>query len=140
MHFLGYLSDDEIEKVKDVLSKIRFESFKAKLHDYDFFPSKKQPRVVVFNIDSNERIEKLQKMIEIELMKYKFFEAEKRKFKTHLTFGRIDKINQDQISLIEKEKIDGFWKVNEIDLMQSVLRGKLGSRYKILEKYKLWKK
>ncbi len=137
LHFLGYLDDDEIEKVKNVLSKIRFESFKAKLADYDFFPSKKQTRVVVFDIYSENKIESLQKMVGDKLCKYNFFKPEKRKYKAHLTFGRVKNISQKEIRLIENEKIIGGWRVDEIDLMKSVLRGKLGSNYEVLNKFVL---
>ncbi|MFA6296801.1 MAG: RNA 2',3'-cyclic phosphodiesterase [Patescibacteria group bacterium] len=137
LHFLNYLDNNEIEKVKSVLSKIKLKIFIAKLADYDFFPSKKQPRVVVLRVNSCNEIETLQKIIGDELKKYKFFEPEKRKYKAHLTIGRIDKITEKEIRLIENEKISGSWRVNEIDLMESVLRGKLGSNYKTLKKFVL---
>jgi len=139
LHFLGYLADYEIERVRNLLAKIRFEIFKTELSDYDFFPSEKMPRVVVFNIDSNNKIEDLQKMIGEKLSKYIFFKPEKRKYKAHLTFGRINKISENQINLIKERKVFGFWKITEINLMQSILK-RTGSEYKVLEKYKLWKK
>ncbi|MDD3887676.1 MAG: RNA 2',3'-cyclic phosphodiesterase [Patescibacteria group bacterium] len=139
LYFLGYLGNEEIEKLKDVLLKIRFECFRAELSDCDFFPNEKNPRVVVFNIDSNNKIEDLQKMIGEELSKYIFFKPEKRKYKAHLTFGRINKISNSQINLIKKRKVSGFWIITEINLMQSILK-RTGSEYKVLEKYKLWKK
>lgn len=140
LHFLGYLTNNEIEQVKDVLTKIEFKDFKAILNGFAFFPSVKQARVVVLKIESENKIEKLQNLIGEKLKKYRFFKLEKRKFKAHLTFGRVKSISEKEIKLIEKERISGSWLVQEIDLMQSILRGKLGSKYNILEKYVLWKK
>lgn len=136
LYFLRYLDDSEIQQVKTVLSEIKFKNFKAILAGYNFFPSKKQPRVIVLQIQSNDAIEKLQKEIGAKLNKYKFFKSEKRKFKAHLTFGRVKNITDKEIKLVEKEKIEGSWQINEVDLMRSILMGKRGSKYEMLKKFK----
>ena len=132
LYFLGYLSESQVVKVKNVLAKVGFEKFKAVLLGFCFFPSKKRPRVVCLDIESHGKTEKLQQMIGRKLKKFKFFKPEKRKFRAHLTFGRIKKINEIQVKMIEKKLIKGSWKIDKFELMESILRGRKGSIYKII--------
>jgi 2'-5' RNA ligase len=141
LNFLGLLTDREIVNVRHALELTvpNFPSFNAKLSDIRFFPSHARVNVVTVIIESNGKLEQLQKEIQKELAKFPFLKLEKREFKPHITIGRvkgkgIKTIDIERIKNLKIEKKE--WQIQEIELIQSVL-SKSGSKYTILKSFGL---
>jgi len=86
--FLGELTDNKINKIKEVLREIKFENFKVSLGSLGFFPSQNYIRVIWVDLKPKNQLEELYKKIESALVR-EGFRADKRNFETHVTLGRV---------------------------------------------------
>ncbi len=133
LKFLGELTHEQLEKVKEQLSKITFEKFEASLAETGIFSHNKSPRIVWLRING-EKIMQLQKQIDASLAG--LFKPEER-FMSHLTIARIKYVENikkflQNIKNIEVKKIK--FQVNNFKLMSSELTAQ-SPVYKILQKY-----
>jgi RNA 2',3'-cyclic 3'-phosphodiesterase len=133
LKFLGEISPEVLNKVKDKLSRIEFKPFKAKLLQVGTFNIKGKPKIVWVKI-GGEAIFHLQKQIDIALKD--LFPIEER-FMSHLTIARIKYLKSkaefnDFIKSIKPKPLT--FEVNEFKLNSSVLLP-LGPVYTILESY-----
>lgn len=132
LKFLGEIDEYKIEKIKEKLSEIKYNSFEAEIGSIGIF-SEKFVRIVWLHIAN---CEKLQKQIDEKLSE--LFEKEKR-FMSHLTIARVKSI-QDKKEFVEKlyniiiPKINFY--VDSFNLKESTLTSK-GSLYRDLERYNL---
>jgi len=130
LKFLGGVPADKINGISEALSGISgaFESFPITLSGIGVFPDLKHPAVLWLGVDKGaESLETLNDKIENALEKIGF-QKEKRKFKPHLTLGRV-KSSKNMPGLLKligntsfehKEDI----KINELSLFQSALNPK----------------
>ncbi len=137
LKFLGDISEEEINKVKEKLSKIKFEKFEIKTGEIGFFPSDKYVKVIWISLDS-DNIKKLKDEIETSLFELGITKEE-REFSSHVTIARIKKIKDNEKFLEEIKKLHLRKKkffVEKISLIKSELIQQ-GPIYKILEEFPL---
>lgn len=141
LKFLGHITDETVEKVKERLYNIAssFKPFRLSFKGIGFFPDRKRPRVIWIDISDSEVLKSLQETIDERLTEIGF-EREERDFSPHLTIGRIR-------SLKDREKLIGLidtikdWKFGSIDvdrvyLMKSDLRPG-GAQYSVIAEFPL---
>jgi RNA 2',3'-cyclic 3'-phosphodiesterase len=137
LKFLGNISEDEINKIKDKLSEISFSKFELFTDGVGFFPSEKYIKILWTKLVSNQL-----KFIK-DIIEEKLFEIgvnkEVREFSSHVTVARIKNI-KDKTKFLEKVKElqikkMGF-KVDKISLIKSELT-RSGPIYKILKEFDL---
>lgn len=138
LHFLGNLSDEQIETVKQILTRRvgESESVELELGLIGAFPGFHEPRVIF--VEAREKggnLIKLVKDIGQDLLN-KGFEVDNRPWQSHITLGRA-KGGIGKLDGIDHQFSDGErWQVESIDLMESEL-GSDGPQYKIVESFKL---
>jgi len=142
LKFLGNISILQVEQISLILKKavLGISSFKLRTGDKGAFPSLKKPRVYWIGIDEMEdnRLVCIQKKIEGELTKIGF-ESEGRKFKPHLTIGRVrdyKNIQQVNDTFIAYNFPTVEFNVQNIFLMKSELTPK-GAIYSVQNSVKL---
>ena len=137
LHFLGYLDEKQLDKVRNILQGSVFKTdIVLKIKGADCFPNRNRPRVLFFKCEEkkdNDLIG-LQKIIGQALI-YMGIEIDERPWQTHLTFARA----KEPITLpasFNRKVLDLEFKVEYIDLMKSVLTSK-GPEHTVLNKYSL---
>lgn len=142
LYFLGYLNEDEIKKIKEILTKITKNTspFNLSLENFCFFPNEKKFRVIAIQINDKEnKLCDLQKELGKRLTKLNFIRLEKKEYLPHLTIARAKELRP---SLEKIEKIKEIiipqkeWKVLDIKLIKSILK-KDGAEYIVLQNWKL---
>lgn len=98
LKFLGEISDDKVEEVKEKLRKIQIEKFPATIDRIGVF-SDKFVKIIWLHIDG---FEKLQKEIDNKLKG--LFPSEKR-FMSHLTIARVKSIKDKKEFLVKLKRI-----------------------------------
>ncbi len=108
MKFLGEVSEEKSEKIKNILAKIASETepFEITIRDIGAFPKIEYPRVIWAGIDkgANELKELAQKTDDA--LSRLGFEKERRPFAAHLTIGRVRNLSKNKAAL--KEKIEAL--------------------------------
>jgi len=136
-HFLGYLDEERLEKVRKILSETvkNVHVVKIKITGFSVFPNPRQPRVLFLKgREEGTVLADLQKDIGKKLKQINL-EIDYRPWQMHLTFGRVrNKIIFPQ--LILKENLKFEFEVSSIDLMKSDLRI-TGPIYTVLNSYPL---
>ncbi len=92
--FLGELTESQVDKIKNVLSEIKFEPFKVKLNSVGVFPSSNYIRVIWVDVLPKEKLIDLQKKIDETLIRVGF--RKNKTFETHITFSRIKYIKHKE--------------------------------------------
>ncbi len=136
--FLGNISLNQIENIKNILFKYNKEQFILKIKKCNYFNSK-QPKVLWLSFENSDK--KLIPLVnkintEIENMGFK---SEQRRFIPHITIARLKLYNQKDFNKVEKlisyinldvEKIKKF-KTEGVKLYKSTLLPE-GAKYTIL--------
>jgi len=137
LHFLGYLEEKQLDKVRSILQSSVFKTeIVLKITGVDCFPNQNRPRALFFKCEEkkdNDLIG-LQKIIG-QALRYMEIEIDERPWQTHLTFARA-KAPITLPASFNKKVPDLEFKVEYIDLMKSVLSPK-GPEYTVLNKYSL---
>src|SRR3989338_426276 len=123
LKFLGNITDEQIEAVKDILknSCAKFKPYSMHLKGMGAFPSLSSPRVIWVGMDEGSvQAQQIYDAIEESLSK-NGFRKEERKFSAHLTLGRVrsSKNKQRLIEAIEKEKC--FSSSEKLEILEIVL-------------------
>jgi len=136
LHFLGYLTDEQIEQVKTAISQVieNKQSFSLTINQLNGFPNLSRARVVFIDCfgDIDKAIE-IQKELGQNLQNLNL-EIDKRAWKAHLTICRIKNNEQFKIPDFDTPKLK--FKVSSIDLMKSKLTPS-GAEYSVLESFAL---
>jgi RNA 2',3'-cyclic 3'-phosphodiesterase len=142
LKFLGETRQEKIEEIRKALSELLKDTagFEIYLKNLTAFPGMTNPKVICVDIISGtEKLARIADSIENSLEKLGF-PRENRKFRPHLTLGRLK--SPDNCEKL-KDKIEKFREfdggkiqVNEICLMQSNLTRK-GPIYTTVEKFVL---
>ncbi|GAF97237.1 unnamed protein product, partial [marine sediment metagenome] len=122
MKFLGELTDDEANKVKEVLKKLEFKRFKARIGSLGIFPNPSFIRVVWVGIEPKEKIMEIHDKLDEELSKEKF--RKDKAFESHATIARVKwlKDKKSFIDELQKIKIKPIeFEVSSIALKKSTL-------------------
>jgi len=99
LNFLGEVNSADIDKIKENLSKVKFEEFSFCLDSIGVFPNENFIRVVWIGIKPEEKVIELKKDIDNNLKGFK----EDYKFKPHITLGRV-KFVEDKNKFVKKLK------------------------------------
>ena len=142
LKFLGEISRDKMTEIESVLERLsnKFSSFQLILKGTGTFPPKsKKPRILWIGIEECSRLNDFQSELETSLEKVGF-PIENRKFRPHLTLGRVKKPeNLDSLlSLYDRHKESDFGEmvVNKITFFKSILKPE-GAEYHILSEFDL---
>jgi len=144
LYFLGYLDEEELSAIKNVLIhnlKTR-KNRKIILNFKNFvvFPNLLCPRILGMKISKSANrkiIEKLRHQIG-EGLKNKNFNVDKRQWRMHLTLARMKlPINIHLPTSYKNKDINLKFHIQSIDLMKSEL-SKTGPTYSIIESYPLF--
>lgn len=139
LHFLAYLDDNQIEKVKSAIDDIaeKHKPFIIKTSDFGGFPSLKYPQVIFIKGGGEiEEAMKIQKKLGEKLSSLGF-PIDSRPWQAHFTLARLPKpIKIENLGMdLEEIKIN----VSSIELMQSQLTPD-GAKYSALYTKNLGKK
>lgn len=121
--FLGELTSESVEKVKDSLAIILFKPFQVKFTNVGVFPDAKYPRVIWLGVDE----EGARKLVELATQVEKKLEPlgykQDEPFRPHLTIFRAKSKIGDISEILEKFKIVdlGTVQVKELKLKKSIL-------------------
>ena len=90
LKFLGEIEDRQLEAIEqEIKNSLRaFRPFDLNLRGTGIFPPSRFPRVLWVGVEENEAIHSLQRAIERSLVKLGF-PKEKRRYRPHLTLGRV---------------------------------------------------
>ena len=126
LQFLGEISDEICENVKELLSTVTFSQFTLTLKVVGVFPNLKSPRVIWVGTDEKgaEKLIEISNEIEKKLSSIGF--VKDKKFKPHLTVFRVKhKIGDISNEIKKYEQIEfGAQIVSKIKLKRSVLSPK----------------
>jgi 2'-5' RNA ligase len=140
LHFLGYLDEKMIDKVKEILTSRtnQIPSFELKLGGISAFPNLTRPRVIFVECQeiNGQNLVTLQKNIGQDLEKTGI-KIDRRPWHAHITLARI----KGPCKFSAQGRPASGWqdlhfKVDNIELMESQLRPD-GARYSILESFEL---
>jgi len=99
--FLGEIDEDKAEKVKELLKKLNFLKFKAKIGGTGVFPTPSFIRVIWAGLEPKEEFSKIQDIVD-KLLSLENFSADKE-WTNHATLARV-KFIQDKRIFTEKLK------------------------------------
>lgn len=135
LKFLGSVQPDKKEQIENILRKLNFKPFTAKLEKIGIFGSKNFPRVIWVSMRVPEWLFEMQRHLE-ELLAPLGFEEENR-FSPHITLSRVkfvkdpDKFNEEIAKIKVEEK---SFPVNSFHLFESKL-GREGAVYNKLSEF-----
>jgi len=134
LKFLGDVDDDKIEKIDELLKKVRHRKFKLCLNSLGVFPSPRNARVLYVGVSGN--IGDLWNKIEMKL-KNEF--GSREEFKEHITLARVKNIiDKEKFSHSLKYDVEKLcFEVENFKLIKSELKSD-GPVYTDLKQYKLF--
>ena len=126
LQFLGDISEDRCEEVKQELRKITFSQFDLSLKGVCVFPNLKNPRVVWIGTDEKGAGKLIEITNEIGMKLTSLGFQKDKKFKPHLTIFRIKrKIDDISLNIKKHEEIEfGTQVITKIKLKRSILSPK----------------
>lgn len=118
LEFIGEISPEEVNKIKNAMEQVISEPFTMKLSEIGYF-KRQDGSVYWLGIEYNELLFKMQDRLH-ELLIDQGFKLESRAYKPHLTIGRKVKMEDDfkqerLLDAVNQIKIN----VDKIDLMKS---------------------
>ena len=96
LKFIGGVEGDISEDIAQALSEICFSSFEIRLSGLGYFPPKQDPKILWAGVQSDERLENLQRKIERRLMETGI-EPERRNFYPHITLAKLEKASSSRV-------------------------------------------
>lgn len=142
LKFLGDTTKDEIETVKKCLQRVTAEhkKFQVQIRGLGVFKNKGAPKVLFLKFSHSDELKRLADAVENELAKAGF-KKESRRFKPHLTLGRITYLNDKSnfYKVVNKKKDVEIQKnlISELIFYSSILRPQ-GPVYEPIEVFKLF--
>jgi 2'-5' RNA ligase len=127
LKFLGEIEEEKLEKIHQITRELgeRIPPFKIEFKGMGVFPGFSSPRVIWIGArDSSSQLEELATSLE-EALAREGFVREKRKWKAHLTLGRIKFLKErERLRELIQEEIEteaGDMEVKDITIMRSQL-------------------
>lgn len=140
LKFFGYLASQEIKKVKtflDDFSAMR-EPFYLKFGELTVFPNWHRPRVLCLSLQGEaDALQRLWRQLETGLAGIGFSQEEGKRFRPHITLGRLHSGNDELQKMIRESAgrlSDEKFFIQELYLMASKLTPK-GPEYTALMRY-----
>lgn len=145
LKFLGNQAPETVDRILPHLMEMprQIAPITVSSGRFGAFPGRKNPRVFWLGLEDNraQALTRLQHQVESSLQELGI-EKDKRKFRAHLTLGRV-KFAQDFDALWEWVENNPFppcsFEVREFVLMRSILKPE-GAVYRVLQKYSLQEK
>ena len=126
LQFLGEITEEKCQQVKNVLNEISFSQFDVSLKNVGAFPNLKNPKVIWIGVegDGAKKLTDLAKEIGMRLTIIDF--KMDKKFKPHLTVFRVKKKIENVSSIITDFETEEFGTetISKIKLKKSVLSPK----------------
>jgi len=135
LKFLGELTPQKVEFVKERLSRCKVKKSVIELSDFGVFPGESYIRIVWIGLKPEEGIIKLQKQVDEALQKD--FKKEKN-FRAHITLARVKYVNDKEkfLDMLKSTAVERLkFEVNEFKLKRSKLTEE-GPVYEDLEVYR----
>ena len=135
LKFLGKVSEEKAEEVKEKLGQVKLSPFKLTLDKIGAFPSENYIRVIWVGVKPKEEVTKLQENIENALKEFNF--KKDFKFHPHITLARVKSVNDREklIKTLKEIKVEEKTiEVKDFRLVESTLTQK-GPVYEDLETY-----
>ncbi|MBW3023324.1 RNA 2',3'-cyclic phosphodiesterase [Candidatus Woesearchaeota archaeon] len=134
LKFLGEVDENKVDKIKQLLSEVKFKEFNCELNNIAHFAGNFIKTVFV-KITDSENIRNLQKQIDTKLEG--LFEKEKS-FESHITIARVKHVENkkeylENLGKIKTDKIPK--KVSSFELIKSLLTPE-GPVYEVLGQFK----
>lgn len=136
---LQFLGDTDPAVIADLTKSLQLaskdlNSFSLRLTSLDVFYRGGLPSVLYLHVNNSEALLNLENSIYAKTQ-YFGFERDKRRFKAHITLGRIKYIKDLQLfKELLNEAVNHIFTVDSFCLYESQLKGK-GAQYKILNKF-----
>ena len=92
LKFLGKVSQDKAEQIKNKLKQIKFQKFRLTIDKIGVFPKEDYIRVIWMGVKPQEQVIELQKQIEDELKEFNF--KKDVEFHPHITLVRVKSIDK----------------------------------------------
>jgi len=134
LKFLGYVSKENLVRIKDALKQIKFEKFNIKTTKIGVFPNENFIRVVWLGLKPEDKILELKEKVDKCL---EGISSKEKEFKPHLTLARVKFIKDKQsfINNLKNIKIkEKEFEVNSIKLIKSTLTPE-GPVYDVLAEF-----
>lgn len=138
LKFIGDIKEELLPKIIDDIKFLEnYSSFKCSISKFGFFFRDSRAKILWCNFETDETLFELVQELNNRLTKFDI-EAEKRKFKGHLTLLRIkNKVDEKFIQRFKEYKFDSIqFFSSKVVLVQSILKPG-GSEYKDLKNYEL---
>ena len=141
LKFFGDTKEDIINNIRNTFRNIAgtIKPFEIKIKGFGFFGNSRFPRVLWFGIEFPDNLDLIYENIQKELEPLGY-QSEDKKFKPHLTIGRIKDFKNKRLLLDLVEKYNNTLilrnQVKEFVLYESILK-KEGPVYIPIEKFKL---
>jgi len=135
LRFLGSITDQEIEQVKNIIQQAtgRAKPFFLQINNFIAFPNLKMPRVICLNVEESEPLFNLNANIAGPIEEQGIGELERHSFTGHITIGRVKPMSANFRALTKMEFKNEF-KVNSVEVMESVLKPE-GPEYSVVMSY-----
>jgi len=133
LKFLGEITNEEIEKIKKGLRKIKFKKFDGYIGKTGFFNDEKHIKIIWVELISNE-LNELQKQIDKATFEIK---RDSKKFDSHITTVRVKSIIDKPLLIKEVKRIhfkNLDFEIKDFFLMKSELFSE-GPKHKVIEKF-----
>ncbi len=147
LHFLGYIKTTQLVEFESVIDTVsgKYPPFQLVAEKLGCFPSQKSPRILWTGLSGDIAIlQKIKDDLSVALAPLGYV-PEKREFHPHLTLARFGELKRKEMEQLTREivlheaKKFGEWRVEKIDLMQSVLSS-TGANYRVLRSFSLNRK
>lgn len=109
LKFLGEINDFQVNKIKEVLKKVKADKFNASLGKVGVFPSENFIRVVWVAMGPYLKVKELHDKIDVLLEKEKF-RKDNHQFESHITLARVKfiKNKEEFVKKLREIKINPF--------------------------------
>ena len=131
LKFLGEISEEQVEDVKNSLRRVKFKPFDLELTEIGSFPDDKRINVLWVGVESADNVIGLQQEIEQNLNGF----SKDLRFHPHVTIGRVKFVkDKEGIRRLLKSKVEGKFRAENFKLIKSELMPE-GPRYTNLGVY-----
>lgn len=118
LKFLGEISEEQIEEVRNSLRKVKFKPFNLELTEIGSFPDDKRINVLWIGVEPADKVIELQEEIEQNLNGF----ARDLRFHPHITIGRVKFVkDKEGIKRLLKRKVEGKFRAENFRLIKGEL-------------------
>lgn len=137
LRFLGEINPEQLKTVFYIIQNIaaQFSPFVLLLQNFMAFPNLSEPRIIGLKIKNSQKLNKMVELINSQLNRLSLGQADRKKFKAHVTLARI-KERVGDCNVLDEIYINEKFTVLTIDIIESLLKPD-GAQYRILKSLSL---